>query len=186
VSRPAAPERAHELTMRIEIEIPSREALLASSCVVPIAFRGAKWKEACLGNAAKQRGVYLIHHNGQIMYVGKTNSPNMSFGTRLRREFQETASAGKHIYPALAKLNIPPPILVSFLASEAVSNMVRTDGVYLNRYEVVEIMEAALIQVFRPQLQPHQTKGIERRLSMDGISQAKVKAMTEVALLREP
>src|ERR1035437_9798975 len=53
------------------------------------------------------------HYGGSIKYVGKSGSPSMSYGMRLRREFQETASGGKHIYPKLALLSVPPDIMVS-------------------------------------------------------------------------
>jgi hypothetical protein len=71
------------------------------------------WTESCLSESAKLTGVYVIHHGGSIKYVGKTGSPSMSYGMRLRREFQETASSGKDIYLELALLAVPPEIKVS-------------------------------------------------------------------------
>lgn len=100
--------------MRIEIDIPLKEQIMRDCCQVALAGKGVGWKEACLGEKAKEMGVYVIHHGGHIKYVGKTGSPGMSFGIRLRREFQESASGGKHLYPKLASLTIPPAIMVSF------------------------------------------------------------------------
>ena len=70
-----------------------------------IAIKGVTWKASCLGECAKENGVYIIHHGGSIVYVGKTGSPTMSYGDRLRREFQEGASSGRHIFPKLAALS---------------------------------------------------------------------------------
>jgi hypothetical protein len=104
--------------MRLTIDIPDRELPIAKACPVGIAVKGVKWKASCLADSANETGVYVIHHGGSIMYVGKTGSPTMSFGMRLRREFQETASNGKHIYPKLAALNVSPAIMVSFFSGK--------------------------------------------------------------------
>ncbi len=150
--------------MKIEIEIPSKEQLLGKACQVGLASKGDRWTEKCLGKAAKLQGIYVIHHNGQIVYVGKTNSPNMSFGRRLRSEFQETASAGKHIYPMLAKLPVPPHIQVSLVPSVDIAKIVRADGLFLNDYEKIEIAETIFIHVFKPEFQLHQMKKLEKAL----------------------
>jgi hypothetical protein len=46
----------------------------------------------------------MIHHAGAIKYVGKTDAPTMSYGTRLRREFAESTSSRRHNYPKLVLL----------------------------------------------------------------------------------
>jgi hypothetical protein len=81
--------------MRLTIDIPDPQQAISRACPVPIAIKGVTWKEACLGEHAKESGVYVIHHGEAIRYVGKTGSPGMSFGMRLRREFQQTASGPK-------------------------------------------------------------------------------------------
>ena len=71
----------------IEIDLPEAREVLKSGCSVPIASKGVTWSASCLGEMAKKKGVYVIHHVGEILYVGKTEGPTMDFGTRLRREF---------------------------------------------------------------------------------------------------
>ncbi|MFZ0774107.1 MAG: hypothetical protein WCA49_21830 [Candidatus Sulfotelmatobacter sp.] len=171
--------------MRIEIEIPPKDMLLADLCEVPIAHKGVAWSGRCLGKLEKANGVYVIQHDGRIMYVGKTNSPGMSFGTRLRREFSEGASAGRHIYPALAPLIVPPPIFVTCISSASIMKMVRCHDLSLGSYEAVEIMEAVLIQAFKPRLQPHQEKVTRRALRKNRISEATLEKMMEVGFPRD-
>src|SRR6266571_9267497 len=84
--------RPEGITLRIEFSIPPPHEPLKSVCSVPIARRGESWSEACLGPKGKDQGVYVIRHGDKIIYVGKTDGPSMSFGIRLRREFQESAS----------------------------------------------------------------------------------------------
>ena len=79
----------------IEIDLPEREEIIQSGCPVPIARRGERWNSSCLGAMSKEKGVYVIHHNETVIYVGKTDGRSMGFGMRLRREFQENAAQGK-------------------------------------------------------------------------------------------
>ena len=110
-----------------------------------VSDQGRTWKESCLGERAKETGVYVIHHGGAIKYVGKTGSPSMSYGMRLRREFQETASSGKHIYPKLALLTVTPDIMVSFFSGKDIEKLVCAEGMSLTSFEKIEIFETAAI-----------------------------------------
>ena len=139
--------------MKIEIEIPIREQLLEKKFPVPIAKRGTAWSEKCLGSYAKKQGVYMIHHGEQLKYVGKTDSPTMTFGIRLRREFQESASQGKHIYPKLEKLTVPPTIEVSFLPTQEVRGIVKSDSGTLTDTQCVSILETVLVAIWEPEFQ---------------------------------
>ena len=85
--------------------------------------------------------MYVIRYSGVIKYVGKTDAPSMSYGMRLRREFQETASSGKHNYPRLALLALPPEIMVSFFSSKAIDTLVKAEGLTLNAWGKVEVFE---------------------------------------------
>jgi hypothetical protein len=144
--------------MRVEIEIPTKDQTISEAYHVAIAGKGAPWKESCLGEKARDSGVYVIHHGGDIKYVGKTNGPAMSFGIRLRREFQESASGGKHIYPKLVSLTTPPPILVSLFPSATVEKLVRVSGIKLGSHQIIEIFETVLIQAYQPEFQRHHEK----------------------------
>jgi len=57
--------------MRVEIEIPVKEQTVRDGCQVPVADKGVTWNQSCLGKKAKEMGVYVIHHEGRIKYVGK-------------------------------------------------------------------------------------------------------------------
>jgi hypothetical protein len=144
--------------MRVETEIPPKEQVIRDGCPVILSRKGIKWTESRLGKMAKEMGVYVIHHGGNIKYVGKTGSPSMSFGMRLRREFQQSASAGKHIYPKLASLTVPPEIMVSFFPSATVEKLVRASGMDLGTLGAIEILETILIQAYHPDFQRHHVK----------------------------
>jgi hypothetical protein len=56
----------------------------------------------------------------------------MSFGIRLRREFQESASGGKHLYTQLVSLGVPPQIMVSLIPAAEIKMLVQTSRMDLN------------------------------------------------------
>jgi hypothetical protein len=146
--------------MKLQIEIPSLEDIVTKGCRVPLAPGGQQWKSKCLGQAGKGKGVYVIHHNGELQYIGKTNGPSMSFSTRLRREFQEKASGGKHIYPKLASLITPPDVMVTLFPAEQIETLVRVEGCKIGRWQMIEIFETAMIQVLFPKWQSHEVNHI--------------------------
>lgn len=139
--------------MRIEFSVPSPHDLLRSLRNVPIARRGQSWSESCLGPDGKKQGVYVIHHGEKIIYVGKTDGDSMTFGVRLRREFQESASGGRHIYPKLAALQTPPEIGVCLLPANAIREMVSLHDLEVPDLALVPICEAVLIAAYKPLFQ---------------------------------
>lgn len=139
--------------MKVEVEVPPKEKVLAGGCSVPLARRGERWSESSLGIRAKDQGVYVIHHAGIVKYVGKTDGPSMSFGMRLRREFQETASQRRHIYPKLAALRVPPEIQVSFFSAEEIRGLVSVPSAKLTDADRIAIFETVLVQVYGPEFQ---------------------------------
>jgi hypothetical protein len=155
--------------MRLTIDIPEPQEAISHACPVPLAARGVRWSESCLGQNAKETGVYVIHHSGLIKYVGKTDGPSMSYGMRLRREFQETASSGKHNYPKLALLSMPPEIMVSVFSSKVIDALVKAEGFTLNPWGRVEVFEVALIHAYDPEFQRHHVARIEKHLGKLGI-----------------
>lgn len=166
--------------MRLTIDIPDPQQAISRACPVPLATKGMAWTEACLGESAKLTGVYVIHHGGSIKYVGKTGSPSMSYGMRLRREFQETASSGKHIYPKLALLSVPPEIKVSFFSAAEIEKLVVTDELSLNSFEKIEIFETAAIHAYQPEFQRHHVTRMRTQLRKLKIPEAAAEAMLSV------
>jgi hypothetical protein len=155
--------------MRLTIDIPEPQEAMSHACPVPLAVRGVKWSASCLWQNAKETGVYVIHHAGVIKYVGKTDGPTMSFGERLRRQFQQGASSGKHNYPKLALLSSPPAIMVSVFSSKTIASMVRAEGFTLNAWGKVEVFETALIHAYDPEFQRHHIARMEKHLGKLGI-----------------
>lgn len=145
-------------TVRIEVSVPPPQDLRKSLRDVPIAKRGESWSESCLGPEGKEQGVYVIHHGEKIIYVGKSDGPKMTFGVRLRREFQESASGGRHIFPKLAALRTPPLIKVCLLPATILRGMVTVQDTTLTDLELIPICEAVFIAVYKPELQREQVQ----------------------------
>ena len=87
--------------MRIKLSTPARSTVVARGMPVQVARSNESWSELTIGEKRSEKGVYVIHHNGKIKYVGKTSGKNMNFGKRLRRHFQKSA-AGNHTYSTTA------------------------------------------------------------------------------------
>lgn len=139
--------------MKVEVHIPTREEVLASGVAVPIAREGESWSPKGLGSLKDEQGVYVIHHAGRVKYVGKTDGPSMTFGARLRREFQQTASQGRHIYPKLETLKTPPEIKVVFYTARSIRDLVSVTGTAFDDQQRTVIFEAALTQAYGPDFQ---------------------------------
>jgi hypothetical protein len=141
------------MRQKISLEFPLKEEVMSRGIEVPLAPKGQSWYTGKLGKYAYKQGVYVIFHNNQIKYVGKTNGQTMDFGTRLRREFQETASQRNHIYPKLEKLQTPPPIYVSFFSTEDLRELIHTEIETFNKNEegIIEIFEQVLKCAYKPE-----------------------------------
>lgn len=139
--------------MKVEVRVLEKGEVLAQGLIVPLARKSTRWAAASLGSHAKDQGVCVIHHDGRIKYVGKTDGPSMDFGMRLRREFQETASQRRHIYPKLEALKVPPDIMVSLFPVEVIRNFISVDGIDLTDNGLIAIFEAVLIEVYKPEFQ---------------------------------
>lgn len=139
--------------VRVEISLPPSAELLKTLWDVPLARRGEGWSERCLGPEGKKQGVYVIHHGEKVIYVGKTDGQSMTFGVRLRREFQESASGRRHIFPTLSRLTIPPSLRVCLLPTDVLRGMVKVHGAKLSDVDLIRICECVLIATYRPELQ---------------------------------
>jgi hypothetical protein len=112
---------------------------------------------------SKAKGVYVIHHAGEIVYVGKTESPTMDFGTRLRREFQESAANGKHIFPKLTLLIIPPNIMAHFYTISEIQQRIKSNEPY-RPDQLIAVFETAMINHLNPKLQQHFMKATSKQI----------------------
>jgi hypothetical protein len=139
--------------MTIEIDLPELSDILASGCPVPVARKAESWSESCLGSLSKEKGVYVIHHAGTIKYVGKTDGPTMYFAKRLLREFSEGASQGKHNYPKLSKLTVPPAIMVQCFPLSDIRNRLTFNGETPRIDQMIATFEIAMINHLDPEFQ---------------------------------
>jgi len=144
--------------MRIEITIPTLEQVLQQGRDVPVVPRGTKWKSSCLGVGAKLTGVYVIHHGGEVKYIGKTNGLTMHFAKRLRKHFHETS--GGDIYPKLASLSVPPQVRVTLFPLHEIDKLVGLREGKLGKAQKAEIFETAMIMALNPILQSHLMDGL--------------------------
>lgn len=130
--------------MKVEVQVPPKDEVLAGGCSVPLARKGATWSQNSLGPLAKDQGVHVIHHSRTVRYVGKTDGLSMSFGMRLRREFQETASKRRHIYPKLEALKVPPDTKVYLFPTDEIRSLVSAAGATLTDTQCIAIFETVL------------------------------------------
>lgn len=137
----------------IEIDVPALADILEAGCPVPIAPKGIAWSMSCLGKVRRLKGVYVIHHDHKVKYVGKTDGPTMNFGTRLRREFQQSASGDKHIYPKLSVLQVPPNIMVTCIPTDEIKRRIKFSGHAPRPDHLVTVFEIAMILHLDPELQ---------------------------------
>jgi hypothetical protein len=153
--------------MEIRLRLPSIDEILNKGMPVEIAREGKSWSKKQLGEYANEQGVYVIHHAGSIKYIGRAvKHPGWkgsygNFGERLRREFHETASRGRHIYPKLAKLDTKEhEIKVTLFPLHEIKKIVLDEGLGegLDDRGRAAILEQALIHVYRPEFQESEWK----------------------------
>lgn len=149
--------------MRIEIDLPEAEEVLAHGCPVPLARGEEPWSTACLGKMARGHGVYVIHHAGKIKYVGKTDGPAMSFGRRLRAEFRQKSSRDKHIFPKLSTLKVPPEIRAHFYTDTEIKERIKTTR-ELSSFQLIGIFETAMIFHLNPEFQDHHVQAYAKHI----------------------
>jgi len=136
--------------MMITINIPTRAQILSGGFKVAIARPGAKWSKSQLGDYADKRGVYVHHANGKILYVGKTTTGDYgTFGERLRREFQESASSASSLHRLLACQQTP--VRSYMLDLDDLDMMVDQGPMTLPRERKALIMEQVLIGIYEPE-----------------------------------
>lgn len=138
--------------MSFKIRIPTKGKILRQGVDVELSPIGKSWSAYQLGDKRTRIGVYVIHHEGDIKYVGKTNGPTMNFGVRLRRHFQESA-AGKHIYPRLEELEQPPCVQVTMLELDEIQQYIDHSVGNIDLTKLIPVFESALICAYDPAFQ---------------------------------
>ena len=85
--------------------------------------------------------------------MGKTDGPTMTFGDRLRREFNYSAAQGKGVYAKLAELAVPSHIKVVFYDPKSLTGLFRCTGLNIGEIGMIRIAERAFIATYEPDFQ---------------------------------
>jgi len=135
--------------MQVKLQIPTKAQILSGGFVVRPAKSGESWSKAQLGAYADSRGVYIHHSNGQILYIGKTTGGSFgTFGERLRREFQETASSNSSLHQLLCSQ--ATEIRTYCFDLPDLDMMVDQGPMTLTQERKALIMEQVLIGIYEP------------------------------------
>jgi hypothetical protein len=135
--------------MEVRLQIPTKAQILSGGFVIHAAPAGQSWSKAQLGDYADLRGVYIHHCNGAILYIGKTTGGDYgTFGERLRREFQETASANSSLHQLLCEQL--GEIRTYCLDFQDLDMMVDQGPMTLTPERKALIMEQVLIGIYLP------------------------------------
>src|SRR5262249_14294701 len=92
-----------------DVDVPPKSEVLASGFVVPIVARGTTWSITCLHDFARRSGVYALHSDGEVLYVGQTTAGGNygKFGERLRRHCHGPSAADSATHRLLASKTKP-------------------------------------------------------------------------------
>ncbi len=135
--------------MQIIINIPLKVQIINGGFPVSIAPKGESWSSSQLQDYKDRRGVYIHHCSGKILYIGKTTRGDYgTFGERLRREFQETASGNSELYQLLSSQT---DVVKAYCIDESdIDMMIDHGSVPLNPIRKALILEQVLIGIFEP------------------------------------
>ena len=134
--------------MQISITVPIKADIINSGFLVQVAGKGNSWSKSQLGDYADKKGVYIHHSGGKILYIGKATSGDYgTFGERLRREFQETASSNSSLHKLLKQHY---EVRTYLLDLNDIDMMVNPGPMALTPERKALIMEQVLIGLYEP------------------------------------
>lgn len=135
--------------MQLTVSIPTRAQIINGGFVVSTALEGASWSRSQLGDYADKSGVYILHANGRIIYIGKTTVGEFgNFGERLRRHCQKKASGNSPLYRMLCAEQTP--VRAYLLDLQDIDMMIDQGPMTLPQTRKALIMEQALIGIYEP------------------------------------
>jgi hypothetical protein len=135
--------------MQLSVSIPTRAQIVNGGVVLTIARTGTEWLKAQLGDYADKSGVYILHANGRLLYIGKTT--HGAFGTfaeRLRRHCQEKASGNSRLFQSLCSQT--EPVRAYLLDLIDIDMMIDQGPLRLSQERKALIMEQVLIGIYEP------------------------------------
>jgi hypothetical protein len=137
--------------MRLLATIPIRAQIINGGFVLTIAKAGTEWSKMQLGYYADKSGVYILHANGEILYVGKATTGKFgTFAERLRRQCQEKASNNSPLFQHLCTHTTP--VRAYLLDLDDIDMMIDDGPMKLKPARRALIMEQMLIGIYQP---PH-------------------------------
>ncbi|MDB4662913.1 hypothetical protein OAE61_04705 [Verrucomicrobiales bacterium] len=135
--------------MEVKISIPTKAQIFSGGFEIATAIEGASWSKSQLGDYGSKSGVYVLHSDGRILYIGKTTEGEYgNFGERLRRHFQEKASQNSRVHKLL--VGQTNPIRAYLLDLEDLGLMIDHGSAELTGERKALIMEQVLIGIFTP------------------------------------
>ena len=138
--------------MQLTANIPTRAQIVNGGFVLTIAKSGTAWNKAQMGHYADKKGVYIIHSNGEILYVGKATKGQFgTFAERLRRQCQEKTSANSKLFQALCQC-MPDSVRAYLLDLDDLDMMIDPGPMKLAAERKALMMEQLLIGLYLP---PH-------------------------------
>ena len=144
--------------MQLTANIPTRAQIVNGGFALTIASTGTTWNKSQLGHYADKKGVYIIHANGEILYVGKTTKGHFgTFAERLRRQCQEKAAGNSPLFRALCAC-APVPVRAYLLDLDDLDMMVDSGPMKLTPDRTALMMEQLLIGLYLP---PHNRADFE-------------------------
>jgi hypothetical protein len=137
--------------VQLSATIPTRAQIIYGGFEVTIAKAGTEWSKMQLGHYADKSGVYVLHANGEILYVGRTTTGRFgTFGERLRRHCQEKASGNSPLFQTLCTCT--PPVRAYLLDLDDIDMMMDVGAMTLKPGRKALIMEQILIGIYQPRL----------------------------------
>jgi hypothetical protein len=137
------------IAMQLLINVPTRAQIVNGGFQLVIAPTGTQWLKSQRGDYAHKSGVYILHANGKILYVGKTTKGEFgTFAERLRRHCQEKAAGNSVLHRCLRKQS--EPVRAYLIDLEDVDMMIDPGSMSLSQKRKALIMEQTLIGIFEP------------------------------------
>jgi hypothetical protein len=148
----------YDARTQLTATIPTRAQIVNGGFELTIAKAGTSWNKSQLGHDADKKGVYILHANGEILYVGKTTKGQFgTFAERLRRQCQEKAAGNSPLFNALCAC--APFLVRAYLFDlDDLDMMIDSGPMKLAPDRKALIMEQLLIGVYLP---PHNRADFE-------------------------
>ncbi len=135
--------------MQLNVSIPTRAQIINGGFVVTVARSGTEWLKAQLGDYADKSGVYILHSNARILYIGKTTHGTFgTFAERLRRHCQEKASGNSRVFQCLCAQT--QSVRAYLLDLTDIDMMIDQGSLTLSQQRKALIMEQVLIGIYEP------------------------------------